>query len=277
MIQIAAESLRARSCPCRYARAGRRATQAASSNRSRGPRRRDRVQRSDRYRRSAVSRPSALRISQPAAKRCAVSMQTPEPQILAASSNRLQFLEVASRANFPAPPCFRAGFAGRPASTRAPPASALPRSRRRQSQPLPLGRLPGCTTRKSAPSAIRAHDLLMKCLHRPRAQHRIRRREIDQIIAVDHQRPERQVPCAAARKRAASASAIRELSPRSHIRGLDEKICSAFAPSPCAIRARRSCRRQSKYGFRCECCHLSRLGFPVGRRFRTILVGGVKS
>ena len=37
-----------------------------------------------------------------------------------------------------------------------------------------------------------------------------------------------------ARKRVASVSAMR-IPPRSHIRGLHEKICKAFAPSPCAI------------------------------------------
>ena len=79
------------------------------------------------------------------------------------------------------------------------------------------------------------HNFLVKRLYRPRSQHAIRRSQINQIIAVNDQRPPRQF--LAPRPEIACRVCFRVMRtvPRSHIRGLDENICSVLAPNPCAI------------------------------------------
>ena len=99
---------------------------------------------------------------------------------------------VARRARFPVPRCFRAGCAGRQASDRAQPASAIPRSPPRPPRPSfragsqdePPENRPQARPREQFPDETPAPT---------RAQHRIRRCQIDQIIRVDDQRPKREL------------------------------------------------------------------------------------
>ena len=159
-------------------------------------------------------------------------MQTPSGKSrhasrIACSSSNVEPIE------FPAPRYFPEEFADRPVSIRAPPASGLARSRDRRLARCRPGRS-RMHHQKIRAQRERPHDLLMKRLHRPRPQHGIRRSQIDQIIVVNHQRPKPKflAPLAEALRIrfGDSPDAARPTSA-----GSTEKICSAFAPSPCAI------------------------------------------
>ena len=133
-------------------------------------------------------RPSAVQISHPAANVCAVSMQTPSGKSEAASST------------------------ARNSSNREPSTITLPRGVFKQDlQPVEFQSscsllqslrnrgdsflrtaffaAPWVRHQKIRAKRNRSHNFLMERLDRTRAQHRIRRCEIDQIIVVDNQRP----------------------------------------------------------------------------------------
>ena len=126
----------------------------------------------------------------------------------------------------------------------------------------PPGHCPGESQDNPRPAPVALHDFLMKRLHRTRAQDWIRRSEVDQIIAVDHQRPELQF-----------RAPLRESAPRPSRRsstfhgptsGGSTKISAArWRPAHAQFRARRQYRLRWRCEFRCGCCHLSRREFQV--------------
>ena len=74
-----------------------------------------------------------------------------------------------------------------------------------------------------------AHEFIVESLYGASSKHRLRGREIDQIVGVNDERAEGELDPTRA-KAAASTSGIRA-GPPCHMRGLAEKIWSALHPS----------------------------------------------
>ena len=112
-----------------------------------------------------------------------------------------------------------------------------------------------------------SHELLVKSLHRLRAQHRIRRCQIDQVVRMDHQRAKPRVPCAAreiAPPRSRRCASFR--APTSA--GSMKRSAVRSRPARAPFRAHRSRPLQSTCGCRCAGCRLSRLEFRVREAVR---------
>ncbi len=136
--------------------------------------------------------PASVRISQPAAKRCAVSIQTPsgksrQASMMARSSVNCEPMEVPCPAIFSSKSCRSPSFSPR-AAWRSPCAMA----EMAWSTSTVRAAAAGMDDQVIGAQGHGAHQFVMKRLHRPGTQNRVGGREIDQIIVVDHQRAELQ-------------------------------------------------------------------------------------
>ena len=215
-----------------------------------------------------------VRISHPAAKMCAVSTQTPKFKSLHASM--IDFNSSNARQSCsPAPRYFREGFEVAELSTRAPLAEDC-RNRGDRDSFAAVSPATRMKHEKICAENHRANNLLMKCQNRARAQNRVRRCEIDQIIAMDDEWPERKFFASLAKTRrirlgdARCAAIPHPGARRKNLQRISAEFLSDIERSR-DITGNRSVDSDADAAI-----------FPGGDfrrrgRFRTILVGGVKS
>ena len=261
---------RARSCLSRCARAGRRATQAAvfeSFMWTTATRASPSVRSISAAPRST---PPPCAMSHPTANVCAVSIQTPrgnsgQASTIAFSSSNLEPIEL------PCPAVFSSRIRSSPnLNPRA--ACFSPCAIAAIAAPLSLPcALPGCSTRKSAPSAIaRTISWWNACTERVRST-RIWRRKIDQIIAMDDERSESQF--ALRGRENVRLPPRRYANSRAPTFSGSTKISAARSrPARARCRAPLQCRLRWRCGFLCGGCRLSRREFRV----RVAVPGGIR-